>query len=313
MAAKFDQNDDSVVVIVGSGAGGGTLGNELAQKGVKVVVLEAGKRLDFSDFINDEWPSFTQLAWTDMRTTSGSWRVHKNFPNLPAWIVKSVGGTTTHWAGASLRFQEHEFKEASVYGHVPGANLLDWPITLADLEPYYAKAEDKMRVTRTGDRPGLPGSNNFKVFEAGADKLGYKECPHRPDGDQLRSRRRPRRLPPNRLLLPGLQVGGEMVDALHRDPEGRGDRQHGGSPGVACRADRARRLGQGDRRHLFRRGRQAAATEGAHRRGRGQFARKPAASAQLGLVEVSGRARQFLGPGRPQLHASHHRIGLRHF
>ena len=232
MAAKFDQNDDSVVVIVGSGAGGGTLGNELAQKGVKVVVLEAGKRLDFSDFINDEWPSFTQLAWTDMRTTSGSWRVHKDFPNLPAWIVKSVGGTTTHWAGASLRFQEHEFKEASTYGHVPGANLLDWPITLADLEPYYAKAEDKMRVTRTGDRPGLPGSNNFKVFKAGADKLGYKECPHRPDGDQFHARRRPRRLPPDRLLLPGLQVGREMVDALHRDPEGRGDRQHGGSPGV---------------------------------------------------------------------------------
>ena len=34
--AKFDLNDSSVVVIVGSGAGGGTLGNELAQKGVKV-------------------------------------------------------------------------------------------------------------------------------------------------------------------------------------------------------------------------------------------------------------------------------------
>jgi len=125
MAAKFDQNDDSVVVIVGSGAGGGTLSNELAQKGVKVVVLEAGKRYEYEDFINDEWPSFTQLAWTDMRTTSGSWRVHKNFPHLPAWIVKAVGGTTTHWAGASLRFQEHEFKAASTYGHIQGANLLD--------------------------------------------------------------------------------------------------------------------------------------------------------------------------------------------
>ena len=174
--AKFDQNDDGVVVIVGSGAGGGTLGNELAQKGVKVVVLEAGARHDITDFVNDEWASFSQLAWTDMRTTSGSWRVHKNFPNLPAWIVKSVGGSTVHWAGASLRFQEHEFKTVATYGRVPGANLLDWPLTLADLEPYYDKAEEKMGVTRTGDRPGLPGNNNFKVLKAGADILGYKEC-----------------------------------------------------------------------------------------------------------------------------------------
>ena len=75
MASKFDQNDDSVVVIVGSGSGGGTLGNELAQKGVKVVVLEAGKRYEYEDFINDEWDSFIQLAWKDMRGTSGSWRV----------------------------------------------------------------------------------------------------------------------------------------------------------------------------------------------------------------------------------------------
>src|SRR4051794_21788973 len=108
--AKFDLNDSGVVVIVGSGAGGGTLGNELAQKGVKVVILEAGARIENHDFINDEWESFTQLAWSDMRTTSGSWRVAKDFANLPAWIVKAVGGSTTHWAGASLRFDEHEFK-----------------------------------------------------------------------------------------------------------------------------------------------------------------------------------------------------------
>src|SRR6202453_1496100 len=136
--AKFDLNEDGVVVIVGSGAGGGTLGNELAQKGVKVVVLEAGPRTELQDFINNEWESFTQLAWTDMRTTSGSWRVAKDFANLPAWIVKSVGGSTVHWAGASLRFDEHEFKVRSAYGN-------------------------------------LPGANHFKVLEAGARKLGYKE------------------------------------------------------------------------------------------------------------------------------------------
>lgn len=176
MAASFDLNNDGVVVIIGSGAGGGTLGNELAQKGVDVVILEAGARHEYEDFINDEWGSFSQLAWTDKRTTSGDWRVAKDFPNLPAWIVKSVGGSTTHWAGASLRFQEHEFKGLSTYGKLEGANLLDWPITLAEMEPYYAKAEAKMGVTGTNDWPRLPGNNNFKVLKAGADKLGYKEC-----------------------------------------------------------------------------------------------------------------------------------------
>lgn len=57
----------------------------------------------------------------------------------------------------------------------PRANLLDWPITLSELEPYYEKAETKLGVTRTGDRPGLPGCNNYKVFEAGAKAIGYKE------------------------------------------------------------------------------------------------------------------------------------------
>jgi choline dehydrogenase-like flavoprotein len=176
MAAPFNLNNDGVVVIVGSGAGGGTLGNELAQKGIDVVILEAGARHEYEDFINDEWDSFAQLAWTDKRTASGSWRVAKDFPNLPAWIVKAVGGSTVHWAGASLRFQEHEFKTLSTYGKLEGANLLDWPITLAELEPYYARAEDKMGVTRTNGIVGLPGNNNFKIMKAGADKLGYKEC-----------------------------------------------------------------------------------------------------------------------------------------
>ena len=173
--ATFDLNDDTVVCIVGSGAGGGTLGNELAQKGIKVVILEAGPRNEIQDFINNEWESFAQLAWSDMRTTSGSWRVARDFPNLPAWIVKSVGGSTVHWAGASLRFEEHEFATRTAYGNIPGANLLDWPITLADMAPYYAKAEDKMGVTRTNDIPGLPGNNNFKVMQAGAAKIGYQQ------------------------------------------------------------------------------------------------------------------------------------------
>lgn len=175
MSAPFDKSDDSVVVVIGTGAGGGVLANELAQKGVSVVALEAGGRYLPQDFVNDEWDSFGQLAWTDMRTTSGDWRVAKDFSNLPAWIVKAVGGTSTHWAGASLRFQPHEWKAATNYGAVDGANLLDWPIDAEEMAPWYDKAEKKLNVTGTNGNPRLPGNNNYKVFEAGAGNLGYKE------------------------------------------------------------------------------------------------------------------------------------------
>jgi choline dehydrogenase-like flavoprotein len=168
---RFD--DEDVVVIVGSGAGGGTLANELCQKGVKVVVLEAGRHHTPDDFINDEWRSFKQLAWLDKRTTSGSFRVARDFPNLPAWICKTVGGTTVHWAGCCPRFMEHEFKASSYYDGTD-CNMLDWPITLAELEPYYDRAEDKIGITSTNGIPQLPANNNFKVMGNGAQRVGYK-------------------------------------------------------------------------------------------------------------------------------------------
>ncbi len=168
---RFD--DEDVVVIVGSGAGGGTLANELCQKGVKVVVLESGRHHAPDDFINDEWRSFKQIAWLDNRTTSGSFRVAKDFPNLPAWICKTVGGTTVHWAGCCPRFMEHEFKASTYYDGVD-VNALDWPISLADVAPYYDRAEQKLGITGTNGIPQLPANNNYKVFANGAQRVGYK-------------------------------------------------------------------------------------------------------------------------------------------
>ncbi len=175
MPAPFDQSDDSVVVIVGSGAGGGTLANQLAQKGIDTVVLEAGERHEPEDHMDDEWPSFNQLAWLDMRTATGSWRIAKDFPNLPTWHSKCVGGSPVHWAGCCPRFQEHEFKALSTYGEIPGANLLDWPITLEELEPYYSKAEDNIGVAGTNGRPYHEPDNNFKVMAEGAKRMGYEK------------------------------------------------------------------------------------------------------------------------------------------
>jgi len=170
MAKTFELKDDSVVVVVGSGAGGGTLSNELAQRGINVVCLEAGPRLTLTDIVNDNGTMFGRLSWLDKRIGSGDLN-----PGLPLWVCKTVGGTTVHWAGASLRFQEHEFRVRSAYGEIPGANLLDWPITLQELEPFYARAEDKMGVTGTNNIPRLPGNNNFKVLAAGAKRMGYTQ------------------------------------------------------------------------------------------------------------------------------------------
>jgi choline dehydrogenase-like flavoprotein len=172
--SRFDADDDDVVVVVGSGAGGGTLANELCQRGIRTVVLEAGPHLTGKDYHNDEWQAFSQMAWTDPRTTSGSWRLATDFPTLPAWIVKAVGGTTTHWAGATPRFKEHEFRIRSTYSDIDGASLLDWPITLTELEPYYDQAEVKMGSSHLHGRPPLPANNNYKVFANGAERVGYR-------------------------------------------------------------------------------------------------------------------------------------------
>jgi choline dehydrogenase-like flavoprotein len=168
------EHDDEVAVIVGSGAGGGTVAHELTARGIRCVVLEAGPYLKADDYVNDEWPAFNQMAWLDNRTASGPFRLARDFPNLPAWIVKAVGGTTTHWAGATPRFREYEFKARSYYGGLEGANLLDWPITLADLEPYYDKAEMAIGSTHRHGRPALPANNNYKVLANGAEKVGYR-------------------------------------------------------------------------------------------------------------------------------------------
>ena len=170
MSKTFELKDNSVVVVIGSGAGGGTLSNELTQRGASVVCLEAGPRLTLTDIVNDNATMFSRLSWLDKRIGTGDLNA-----GLPLWVCKTVGGTTVHWAGASLRFQDHEFRTRTVYGDIPGANLLDWPITLQELEPYYAGAEDKMGVTGTHSIPRLPGNNNFKVMAAGAKRVGYKE------------------------------------------------------------------------------------------------------------------------------------------
>jgi choline dehydrogenase-like flavoprotein len=175
MAGQFEQNDASVVVIIGSGAGGGTLGHELAKKGIRTVLLEAGPRIEACQHIDEEVASHKQLSWLDKRTTSGSWSVARNYPNSPAWLCKAVGGTTLRWAGCSPRFQAHEVRAKDFYGNLPDANLLNWPVEFQELVRYYDVAEEKMGVTGTHGIPMLGANSNQKVMAEGARRVGYRE------------------------------------------------------------------------------------------------------------------------------------------
>src|ERR1700689_5921073 len=80
---RFDLDDDSAAVIVGSGAGGGTMAHELTRRGLKVVLLEAGARQSAASFSQNPGEAFLQLTWLEPRSQSGDWGTVKNTPPPP--------------------------------------------------------------------------------------------------------------------------------------------------------------------------------------------------------------------------------------
>jgi choline dehydrogenase-like flavoprotein len=91
------------------------------------------------------------------------------------WLCKTVGGTTVRWSGMTPRLQEHEFRARTIYGLMDDTSIIDWPLTLAELAPYYDRAELKMGVAGAHGVPPFPETNNFKVLKAGAQRLGYTQ------------------------------------------------------------------------------------------------------------------------------------------
>lgn len=168
---RFALDDGDVVVIIGAGAGGGTLANELCQRGIRCVVLEAGPRYTTADFQNDEFAMAGKLAWPDAPEITSPQPLASSKP----YVGKGVGGTTMIWSGISVRLRAWEMKPRTSYGSLPNASLIDWPISYDELAPYYDRAEEKMGVAGTHGNPLLPANNNFKVFYHGATRIGYQD------------------------------------------------------------------------------------------------------------------------------------------
>lgn len=165
MATAFETGDDSVVVVIGSGAGGATVSRGLAQAGIDVVCLEAGGHL--GTIVNDTQAMFPRLTWLDRRIGTGELPA-----DFPIWSGKNVGGTTLHWTASAPRLQDAEFTPTRYFGDLPDTTVIDWPVPLAEMQHYYELAERDMGVSGTNGWPLLPPSNNYLVLEAGARRIG---------------------------------------------------------------------------------------------------------------------------------------------
>src|SRR3954453_2770156 len=195
------------VVIVGVGAAGGILAAELGKAGMRVIGLERGPRLTTQDFNpHDELRYFQrQDLRPNIKRQPITWRPNANARATPMPVQNygnQAGGGTVHYGAVSWRMHEDDFRARSQtlerYGAsaIPeDSSLADWPLSYADLEPYYDRAEYELGVSgkagnlqgrkieggkvfeaprqREFPLPPLFVDNSALIFEDGAKKLGY--------------------------------------------------------------------------------------------------------------------------------------------
>jgi len=130
-------SDHYDVVIIGSGAGGGTLAHRLAPSGRRVLILERG---DWLPREIENWDA--GAVFVDNRYVStDSWSDGSGNAFQPQ-VHYFVGGATKFYGAALYRLRERDFGELRHHGGLSPA----WPIEYADLEPYYTQAEQLYQV-----------------------------------------------------------------------------------------------------------------------------------------------------------------------
>lgn len=152
------------VVIIGAGASGATAAKVLTELGMQVVGLERGPWRKRESFGGDELANVNRYnLWPDPILNPRTFRASAGEEakiNLFCPVPQMVGGGTVHWQGWLPRFSESDFKLRSIVGDLPGTTLVDWPISYADLEPYYTEVEWAFGVSGAG------GINKFEGFRS---------------------------------------------------------------------------------------------------------------------------------------------------
>ena len=126
------------VIVIGSGAGGGTLTHALAPTGKRVLLLERG---DFLPREPQNWDS--KSVWVDLRYRNpGKWVDAGTGQEFTPKQHYYVGGNTKFYGAILFRFRERDFGQIK---HVDGISPA-WPMDYADFEPWYTRAEQLYHV-----------------------------------------------------------------------------------------------------------------------------------------------------------------------
>ena len=138
-----DQHYD--VIVIGTGAGGGTLAHRLAPSGKRVLILERG---DYLPRERDNWDSTAVFVTGKYRAPEFWYDAHGH--EFPPEVNYYVGGNTKFYGAALFRLRPEDFGEIQHHGGLSPA----WPIEYAELEPFYTQAEHLYRVRgRHGEDP----------------------------------------------------------------------------------------------------------------------------------------------------------------
>jgi len=151
---SHEDSEEVDFVIIGTGAGGGTLACKLAESGFSVVAMDAGPYWrPLEDFASDETEQ-QKLYWTDERIVDGENPIAMGSNNSG----KSVGGSTVHFAMVSLRMRPEHFATRSKLGYG-----VDWPIGWEEMWRYYAEVEQALKIAGPVRYPWGPKRGRYPM------------------------------------------------------------------------------------------------------------------------------------------------------
>jgi choline dehydrogenase-like flavoprotein len=192
------------VIIIGSGAGGGTMARALADSGARILVIERGDRIPQEQ---ENWSP--EAVWKQLRYRAKERWIDADGKEFLPYTHYGVGGNTKFWGSVLYRLRREDFQAVE---HADGVSPA-WPIDYDTLAPYYDRAEQMYHVHgEAGHDPTEPERGPYP----------YEPIPHSPGMQGLVDGLRRMDLHPSPLPLglinPGQESGCQLCNTCNSFP-----------------------------------------------------------------------------------------------